>query len=159
MARGLAQRSHLRLDRVEELTDGDRRARGGRIEDALRAARADIITWSAKDAGIEDVTQCGLRGSPTWAGLANAAALLIANAYGPDHPKIDHAVVTRWTDQLRADGADQRDDGAVDLLRHDDGIGDGQDAGRDPHRTEAEINVRCRVRGHDGLPPQARRHA
>ena len=24
-----------------------------------------IVTWSAKDAGIEDVTQCGLRGSPT----------------------------------------------------------------------------------------------
>jgi electron transfer flavoprotein beta subunit len=31
----------------------------------LRAARAEIVTWSAKDAGIEDLTLCGLRGSPT----------------------------------------------------------------------------------------------
>ena len=52
-------------------------------------------------------------------------------------------------------GAGQRDDGAVDLFRHDDGVGDGQDAGGDPHRTEAEIDVRRRVCGHGlQLPPQ-----
>jgi len=39
--------------------------RRGSIDDALRAARAEIVKWSAKDAGIEDVQKCGLRGSPT----------------------------------------------------------------------------------------------
>ena len=26
---------------------------------------AEIVTWSAKDAGIEDIAKCGLKGSPT----------------------------------------------------------------------------------------------
>jgi electron transfer flavoprotein beta subunit len=32
---------------------------------ALAAASAEIVTWSAADAGVEDMTKCGLRGSPT----------------------------------------------------------------------------------------------
>ena len=36
-----------------------------RSRTALRAARAEIVTWSAKDAEIEDLTKCGLKGSPT----------------------------------------------------------------------------------------------
>jgi electron transfer flavoprotein beta subunit len=32
---------------------------------ALRAARAEIVKWNAKDAGVEDISKCGLRGSPT----------------------------------------------------------------------------------------------
>jgi len=47
------------------MLEGSNVVRRGRIDDALRAARADIVTWSAKEAGIEDVTMCGLRGSPT----------------------------------------------------------------------------------------------
>jgi len=39
--------------------------RRGAMVDALRAARAAIVTWSAKDAGVEDIAKCGLRGSPT----------------------------------------------------------------------------------------------
>jgi electron transfer flavoprotein beta subunit len=39
--------------------------RRGSIEDALRAARAEIVKWSAQDAGVEDMTKCGLKGSPT----------------------------------------------------------------------------------------------
>jgi electron transfer flavoprotein beta subunit len=35
------------------------------MPDMVRAARATIRTWSAADAGIADVTMCGLRGSPT----------------------------------------------------------------------------------------------
>jgi pimeloyl-ACP methyl ester carboxylesterase len=31
---------------------------------------------------------------------------LLANAYGPRHPHLDHAVVRRWTKQLEAKGAD-----------------------------------------------------
>ncbi len=54
-----------RLPCLITMLEGSNVVRRGRIEDALRAARADVITWSARDAGIEDVTQCGLRGSPT----------------------------------------------------------------------------------------------
>ena len=39
--------------------------RRGAFADALRAARAEIVTWSAADAGIADLLKCGLRGSPT----------------------------------------------------------------------------------------------
>ncbi len=39
--------------------------RRGAMADALRAARAKIVTWSAKDAGVEDISKCGLKGSPT----------------------------------------------------------------------------------------------
>ena len=47
------------------MMEGSNVVRRGAIEDALRAARAEIVTWSAKDAGIEDMNQCGLTGSPT----------------------------------------------------------------------------------------------
>ena len=39
--------------------------RRGAMKDALRAARATIVKWSAQDAGVEDIAKCGLRGSPT----------------------------------------------------------------------------------------------
>ena len=39
--------------------------RRGAMADALRAARSEIVKWSAKDAGVEDISKCGLRGSPT----------------------------------------------------------------------------------------------
>ncbi len=39
--------------------------RRGSIENALLAARAEVVTWNATDIGIEDLTKCGLRGSPT----------------------------------------------------------------------------------------------
>ncbi len=54
-----------RLPCLITMLEGSNVVRRGRIDDALRAARAEVTTWSAKDAGIEDVTQCGLRGSPT----------------------------------------------------------------------------------------------
>lgn len=47
------------------MLEGSNEVRRGALEDSLRAARAEVITWSAKDAGIEDVTKCGLKGSPT----------------------------------------------------------------------------------------------
>ena len=54
-----------RLPCLITMLEGSNVVRRGRIEDALRAARADVVTWSAKDAGIDDLTKCGLRGSPT----------------------------------------------------------------------------------------------
>jgi electron transfer flavoprotein beta subunit len=47
------------------MLEGSNVVRRGAMKDALRAARAEILTWSAKDANIEDITKCGLKGSPT----------------------------------------------------------------------------------------------
>ncbi len=47
------------------MMEGSNVVRRGAMKDALRAARAEILTWSAKDAGIADITKCGLKGSPT----------------------------------------------------------------------------------------------
>ena len=71
---------------------------------------------------------------------------------------LDGLFLVQHADDDHDAGAGQRDDGAVDLLRHDDGVGDGQDAGGDPHRAEAEIDVRrrsCAVMA-CALPPRTR---
>ena len=47
------------------MLEGTAEIRRGSFEDALRAARAEIVIWSAAQAGIEDLQKCGLRGSPT----------------------------------------------------------------------------------------------
>ncbi|ARO32570.1 electron transfer flavoprotein nitrogen fixation protein FixA (plasmid) [Rhizobium sp. NXC14] len=47
------------------MLEGSNEIRRGSLDDALRAARSAIVKWSAADAGIEDLTKCGLRGSPT----------------------------------------------------------------------------------------------
>ncbi len=47
------------------MMEGSNVVRRGAMKDALRAARAEIVTWSAKEAGIEDISKCGLKGSPT----------------------------------------------------------------------------------------------
>jgi electron transfer flavoprotein beta subunit len=39
--------------------------RRGSMAEALSAARATITKWSAHDAGVEDLSKCGLKGSPT----------------------------------------------------------------------------------------------
>jgi electron transfer flavoprotein beta subunit len=47
------------------MLEGVNEIRRGTLDDAYRAARAKIVTWNAADAGITDLTKCGLRGSPT----------------------------------------------------------------------------------------------
>ncbi len=47
------------------MLEGSAEIRRGSFVGALRAARAEITTWSAADAGITDLLKCGLRGSPT----------------------------------------------------------------------------------------------
>jgi len=47
------------------MLEGTNEIRRGTVRDALRAARAEVVKWSAADAGIADTNQCGLRGSPT----------------------------------------------------------------------------------------------
>lgn len=47
------------------MIEGSNEMRRGTMAAALAAATAEIVTWSAADAGVEDMTKCGLRGSPT----------------------------------------------------------------------------------------------
>ena len=64
-AEGGIQVLETKLPVLITMLEGTNDMRRGSMADALRAARAEIVTWSAKDAGIEDVLKCGLRGSPT----------------------------------------------------------------------------------------------
>ncbi len=64
-AEGGTQVLQTRLPCLVTMLEGSNEIRRGTLDDALRAARAEIVTWNAADAGIEDMTKCGLRGSPT----------------------------------------------------------------------------------------------
>jgi electron transfer flavoprotein beta subunit len=64
-AEGGVQLLSTRLPVLITMLEGANEIRRGSLDDAFRAARAKIVTWSAADAGITDLTQCGLRGSPT----------------------------------------------------------------------------------------------
>jgi len=64
-AEGGVQVLETKLPVLVTMLEGTNDMRRGAMADALRAARAEIVTWSAKDAGIEDILKCGLRGSPT----------------------------------------------------------------------------------------------
>jgi electron transfer flavoprotein beta subunit len=64
-AEGGVQVLKTQLPCLITMLEGTNEIRRGTMADALRAARAEIVTWSAKDAGIEDIGKCGLRGSPT----------------------------------------------------------------------------------------------
>ena len=66
--------------------------RRGSIADALCAARATIVKWSAKDAGVEDVSKCGLRGSPT----------IVKRVFAPT-PRSAKAVLVEPADQPPAE--------------------------------------------------------
>lgn len=64
-AEGGVQLLATRLPVLITMLEATNEMRRGTIENALLAARAEVITWNATDVGIEDLTKCGLRGSPT----------------------------------------------------------------------------------------------
>jgi len=64
-AEGGIQVLKTKLPCLLTMLEGTNDMRRGTMEDALRGARSEIITWSAAEAGIPDLTLCGLRGSPT----------------------------------------------------------------------------------------------
>jgi electron transfer flavoprotein beta subunit len=64
-AEGGVQVLTTRLPAMVTMLEGSNEIRRGSLAAALEAAQAEIVTWSATDAGIEDLTMCGLRGSPT----------------------------------------------------------------------------------------------
>ncbi len=64
-AEGGVQVLQSKLPCLITMLEGSNELRRGTVQDMLRAARADVTTWSAEDAGVEDLLKCGLRGSPT----------------------------------------------------------------------------------------------
>jgi electron transfer flavoprotein beta subunit len=64
-AEGGVQALATRLPVLVTMLEDSNAIRRGTMSDALRAARAEVVKWSAEEAGIPDLSQCGLRGSPT----------------------------------------------------------------------------------------------
>jgi electron transfer flavoprotein beta subunit len=64
-AEGGTQLLRTRTPALVTMLEATNEMRRGTIENALIAARAQVVTWNAADVGIEDLTKCGLRGSPT----------------------------------------------------------------------------------------------
>jgi electron transfer flavoprotein beta subunit len=64
-AEGGVQVLRSRLPCLITMLEATNEIRRGSLAEALAAARATITKWSADDAGVEDITQCGLKGSPT----------------------------------------------------------------------------------------------
>ncbi len=64
-AEGGVQVLSTKLPCLITMLEGTNEIRRGSIDVALRAARAEINTWSAAAAGIAEMSKCGLKGSPT----------------------------------------------------------------------------------------------
>ncbi|MGX9147548.1 electron transfer flavoprotein subunit beta/FixA family protein [Mesorhizobium sp. 128a] len=64
-AEGGMQMVKSKLPCLITVLEGVNEIRRGSLHDALRAARSQIVKWSAAEAGIGDLGKCGLRGSPT----------------------------------------------------------------------------------------------
>lgn len=62
---GGVQKLRSKMPCLISVIEGVNEIRMGSLTDALHAARAKIVRWSAQDAGVEDISKCGLRGSPT----------------------------------------------------------------------------------------------
>ncbi len=64
-AEGGVQKLQSTLPVLITMLEGSNEIRRGSLGEALRAAREEVVKWSAAAAGITDVQKCGLRGSPT----------------------------------------------------------------------------------------------
>lgn len=64
-AEGGTQVLESKMPALLTVLDNDRPLRRGSMDDALRAARATVVRWNAAEAGIDDLSLCGLKGSPT----------------------------------------------------------------------------------------------
>jgi len=90
-AEGGVQVLKTRLPCLITMLEGTNTLRRGSLPDVLRAERAEVATWTAADAGIEDTGKCGLRGSPTKVSKvfapeprAEKAAMIGAEGDGPE---------------------------------------------------------------------------
>ena len=64
-AEGGVQELQTKLPALITMLEGTNEVRRGSIGDVLRGARAELVVWNAQAAGITDMANCGLRGSPT----------------------------------------------------------------------------------------------
>lgn len=64
-AEGGVQRLKTTLPSLITMLEGTNEMRFATMEDMLRAARVPVRKWNKDDAGIEDITKIGLKGSPT----------------------------------------------------------------------------------------------
>ena len=64
-AEGGTQTLQTALPALVTMLEGTNEIRRGSLTTVLAAARAEVVIWSATDAGVTDLTKCGLRGSPT----------------------------------------------------------------------------------------------
>ncbi len=64
-AEGGTQVLKTKLPCLITMLEGTNEMRRGSMAAALKAARAEVVKWSAAEAGISELDKCGLRGSPT----------------------------------------------------------------------------------------------
>ncbi|MGY8684412.1 electron transfer flavoprotein subunit beta/FixA family protein [Bradyrhizobium sp. UFLA05-153] len=64
-AEGGVQVLRTKLPCLITMLEATNEIRRGGMRDALRAARTEIAKWNAQDAGVADISKCGLKGSPT----------------------------------------------------------------------------------------------
>ena len=64
-AEGGVQRLQTTLPSLITMLEGTNEMRFASMDDMLRAGRCPVRKWSKDDAGIEDITKIGLKGSPT----------------------------------------------------------------------------------------------
>ena len=64
-AEGGTQLLETKLPVLVTMLEGSNEMRRGSLASALSAAQAEIVVWNAAKAGIEDLQNCGLKGSPT----------------------------------------------------------------------------------------------
>ena len=94
-AEGGVQVLRTHLPCLITMLEGVNEVRRGSLNDALRAARAEIVTWSAADSGITDLQKCGLRGSPT----------VVKRVFAPT-PRSERAALIDLDGKTSAQGAD-----------------------------------------------------
>ncbi|KAF0222807.1 MAG: electron transfer flavoprotein beta [Rhodospirillaceae bacterium] len=100
-AEGGVQVLKTKLPCMITMLEGSNIVRRGSMPNVLRAAREPILTLNAAAAGIEDVTRCGLRGSPT----------VVKKVFAPK-PRADKAKLIDTTNRSTTDIAND----AVDAL-------------------------------------------
>jgi len=64
-AEGGVQRLQTTLPSLITMLEGTNQMRFASMDDMLRAGRCPVRKWNKDDAGIEDITKIGLKGSPT----------------------------------------------------------------------------------------------
>jgi len=104
-AEGGVQELTTRLPALITMLEASNEVRRGSLPDALRAARAEIVVWSAAQAGITEMAKCGLRGSPTvvkrvFAPPARAEKAEPVETVAKSNAEIAEAVIERLFDRL-----------------------------------------------------------